>query len=85
MVDRYYMTRIAGVALLFAAVLVQAQEQQFRHEYRVGDQYRIVGVSDQSIRLNGQLAGDAQVLTRIQLEIIAAEDGADENADWSPL
>lgn len=76
MVDRYYMTRIAGVALLFAAVLVQAQEQQFRHEYRVGDQYRIVGVSDQSIRLNGQLAGDAQVLTRIQLEIIAAEDGS---------
>ena len=73
MVDRYYMHRVAGIALLFTAVLVGAQEQRLRHEYRVGERYRIVGVSDQTIYVNDRLVGSAQVLTRMQLEVIASD------------
>ena len=73
MVERYYMHRVAGIALLLTAALVEAQEQRFRHEYRAGEHYRIVGVNDQTIRLNGRLVGNAQVLTRIQLEVTASD------------
>ncbi len=61
---------IVLVAVCIFGTKLSAQEPvEFAYRYRAGEQYRIVGVNTQTVYLDGELIGDAEILTRIQLEI----------------
>ncbi len=47
---------------------------RFRFGYRQDEQYRIVGVNVQELSVNGSPLGEAEVLTRIRLQVGAPEE-----------
>ncbi|MEX2443833.1 MAG: OmpA family protein [Alkalispirochaeta sp.] len=80
--DEYVMRRCAfcpvlGVILLLLVPPVLtaqsgtdgAEPITFRFGYREGEQYRIVGVNLQELSVNGTPQGEAEVLTRIRLQV----------------
>lgn len=85
--DEYVMRRCAFLRVLVLGVLilaplaVSAQQERddaeaisFRFGYREDEQYRIVGVNRQELSVDGAPQGEAEVLTRIRLQVGTPEE-----------
>lgn len=60
---------MGGTVVNLAAQGEEASAVVFRHRYRLDEQYRIVGVNEQELFLDGVAVADAETLTRIQLRV----------------
>lgn len=61
------------LVLGFGGTVLSQESVEFIYRYRSGEQYRIVGVNQQDVYLDGEALGSAEILTRIQLRI--GDDG----------
>ncbi len=59
----------AAVAITALGAQQRSDGELFRFAYRPGEQYRIVGVNRQELFVDGERAGEAEVLTRIRISI----------------
>ncbi len=63
--------------------ILRAQEGRvFVHRYRQDEEYRIVGVNNQILSINGREVGTAEVLTRVLITVLDVDD--DGAASESP-
>lgn len=61
------------IAVCLTAVLPATADEGvlLRFKHRPGEQYRIVGTNRQNVVVDGELVGTAEVLTRVQIEMLA--------------
>lgn len=60
-----------AILLSVSGAIAADEAVEFRFQFPIGDQYRIVGTNRQTITVDGAPAGTADTLTRVAVEVVA--------------
>ena len=76
--SRPALTLLLAVSAFFYLTAEEPSEAKtFRYAFRVGEEYRIVGINQQQLVVDGEVIGEAEVLTRVLVETVDSQAGSE--------